>query len=97
MARLGAVIHSTLTNQVSGDGELSPIASIPGSGLATRFDSLNVFLVSLSTQLNFTVATSPGLLTQELGSTVKHVNFDIPLCTPAGQYNVRILGITLHD
>jgi hypothetical protein len=47
----------------------------------------------LSTQLNFTVATSPGLLTQEPGSTVKHVNFDIPLCTPAGQYNVRILDI----
>jgi len=82
---------------VSGDGELSPIASIPGSGLATRFDSLNVFLVSLSTQLNFTVATSPGLLTQELGSTVKHVNFDIPLCTPAGQYNLTLYEFSHID
>ena len=78
-------------SQVSGDGLLSPLASVPGSGLATGFDSLDVFLVSYQTQLNITVSTGPDLLTQEPGSTVKHLNFPIPSCVPPGQYNVSCI------
>jgi len=64
--------------------------SPPGSGLATSYDSLNVFLTSAQQKTNFTVSTGPGLLTQEPGSTVKHLNWPIPACIPPGQYELTL-------
>ena len=76
--------------QISGDGHLSQSASIPGSGQSTRFDSLEVYLVSYQTSLNMTISQGTGLLTQESGSTVKHINWVIDPCISPGNYNVRI-------
>ncbi|KII93197.1 hypothetical protein PLICRDRAFT_87611 [Plicaturopsis crispa FD-325 SS-3] len=73
---------------ISGDGKLPQNAAVPGSGLATRYDSLEIYLVSSQTQLNMTVSSGTGLLMQEPGSTVKHLNFAIPTCVPAGKYNL---------
>ena len=75
--------------QISGDGHLDQKASVPGSGEATRFDSLEVYLVSYPGQLNFTVSAGPDLLTREQGSTVKHFDYNVSTCVPAGTYNVR--------
>ncbi|EPQ60825.1 hypothetical protein GLOTRDRAFT_113355 [Gloeophyllum trabeum ATCC 11539] len=75
---------------VSGDGKLSQTATIPGSGLPTRYDSLELYLVSSQTSMNLTVSEGTGLLTQESGSTVKHLNWPIPKCLPAGQYNLTL-------
>ncbi|KAJ7783563.1 hypothetical protein DFH07DRAFT_191959 [Mycena maculata] len=73
---------------VSGDGQLQSAASIPGSGLATRLDTLEIYLVSAQANLNMTVSAGPDLLTGESGSTVKHLNWPIPTCVPAGNYNL---------
>jgi len=51
---------------------------------------LNVFLTSTEQKINFTVATGPGLLTQEPGSTVKHLNWPIPACISPGQYELTL-------
>ncbi|KZT30373.1 hypothetical protein NEOLEDRAFT_1152916 [Neolentinus lepideus HHB14362 ss-1] len=75
---------------ISGDGKLSQAASIPGSGLATRFDSLEIYLVSAQSKFNVTVSNGTGLLTQESGSTVKHLNWPIPTCLPSGSYNFTL-------
>ena len=75
--------------QISGDGHLDQKASVPGSGEATRFDSLEVYLVSYPGQLNLTVSAGPDLLTREQGSTVKHFDYNVSTCVPAGTYNVR--------
>lgn len=89
-------IHSTyhagsnlpIAIDVSGNGKLSSAARLPGSGLPTSFDSLEIYLVSSQTNLNLTVSSGPGLLTQESGSTVKHLDFSISSCIPPGAYNV---------
>ncbi|KAL4251719.1 hypothetical protein ABKN59_004528 [Abortiporus biennis] len=73
---------------ISGDGHLDQAASTPNSGLATSFDSLEIYLVSYETKLNLTVSQGPGLLTQETGSTVKHLNWLIDTCVPSGDYNL---------
>ncbi|KAI9064371.1 hypothetical protein FKP32DRAFT_1570191 [Trametes sanguinea] len=73
---------------ISGDGKLDQSASIPGSDKETRFDSLEIYLVSYQTQLNLTVSSGPGLLTQEQGSTVKHWNYNVSTCIPPGSYNL---------
>jgi hypothetical protein len=75
--------------QISGNGHLESAASIPGSGLGTRFDLLEIYLVSAQTGLNLTVSDGTGLLTQESGSTVKHLNYNVSACVPPGEYNVR--------
>ena len=67
--------------EVSGDGQLSKTS-------ATGFDSMAIFLVSADTGLNLTVSDDPGLLTQEPGSTVKHLNWPTPACLTPGSYNV---------
>ncbi|KAI0664873.1 hypothetical protein C8Q70DRAFT_17399 [Cubamyces menziesii] len=73
---------------ISGDGKLDQSASIPGSDKSTRFDSLEIYLVSYQTKLNLTVSSGPGLLTQEQGSTVKHWDYNVSTCIPAGSYNL---------
>ncbi|THH20841.1 hypothetical protein EW146_g609 [Bondarzewia mesenterica] len=75
---------------VSGDGKLPNDAAIPDSNLATGFDSLELYLVSTSTGMNLTVSNGTGLLTQESGSTVKHLDFALSNCVPAGEYNFTL-------
>lgn len=91
---LSSTLHAGATQSVaidiSGDGHL-PADSGPGSSSATHFDSLEVYLTSYATTFNLTVSSGPGLLTQEPGSTVKHVNWLIDSCVPSGNYNVRLL------
>jgi len=89
-SQLDAGGNLNIAIDVSGDGRLSPAASTPGSGLATGFSGLDLFLVSFQSQVNLTVSTGPGLLTQEPGSTVKHLNWPIPTCIPPGQYNLTL-------
>ncbi|RDX56844.1 hypothetical protein OH76DRAFT_1468275 [Lentinus brumalis] len=73
---------------ISGDGHLDQSASIPGSDKSTRFDSLEIYLVSYQTRLNLTVSSGPDLLTREQGSTVKHLDYNVSTCIPAGSYNL---------
>ncbi|KAJ7042447.1 hypothetical protein C8F04DRAFT_1075946 [Mycena alexandri] len=73
---------------VSGDGQLSAAASQPNSGLPTSYESLEIYLVSAQTNINMTVSSGPALLTSQSGSTVKHLNWPIPACIPAGNYNL---------
>ncbi|KAI8998693.1 hypothetical protein BD414DRAFT_475797 [Trametes punicea] len=73
---------------ISGDGKLDQSASIPGSDKPTRFDSLEIYLVSYQTKLNLTVSSGPGLLAQEQGSTVKHLSYNVSTCIPPGSYNL---------
>ncbi|CDO68338.1 hypothetical protein BN946_scf184799.g65 [Trametes cinnabarina] len=73
---------------ISGDGKLDQSASIPGSSNPTRFDSLEIYLVSYQTKLNLTVSSGPDLLTREQGSTVKHWNYNVSTCIPPGSYNL---------
>ncbi|TFK76960.1 hypothetical protein BDN72DRAFT_830136 [Pluteus cervinus] len=72
---------------VSGDGALPQAAVAPGSGLETHYEGLNIFLVSAQTNINVTVSSGTQLLTGESG-TVRHLNFQIPTCIPAGPYNL---------
>ncbi|KAL1749044.1 hypothetical protein HDZ31DRAFT_28312 [Schizophyllum fasciatum] len=53
----------------------------------TRFDLLEIYLVSAQTGMNYTVASGPGLLQSEDGS-VRHLNWPIPACTKPGDYNL---------
>ncbi|KAI0781002.1 hypothetical protein BD413DRAFT_17643 [Trametes elegans] len=73
---------------ISGDGKLDQSASVPGSDKSTRYDSLEVYLVSYQTKLNLTVSSGPDLLTREQGSTVKHWDYNVSTCIPAGSYNL---------
>jgi hypothetical protein len=74
---------------ISGDGQLPTSASLPGSTDPTALFSLNVFMSSLVFKQNLTVSPA-GILTQEPGSTVKHLNFAVGSysCLQAGTYNV---------
>jgi len=75
--------------EVSGDGVLPLDATLPGSTNPTALESLNVFLSSIPFGQNLTVSPQ-GLLTQEPGSTVKHLNFQVGnySCLQPGTYNV---------
>ncbi|KAM5535212.1 hypothetical protein V8D89_011148 [Ganoderma adspersum] len=88
----GSPMHAGAVTQVaidiSGDGHLDQSASIPGSDKSTRFDSLEIYLVSYQTKQNITVSNGTELLTQERGSTVKHWNFNVSTCIPTGNYNL---------
>ncbi|KAJ4486312.1 hypothetical protein J3R30DRAFT_1484077 [Lentinula aciculospora] len=75
---------------ISGDGQLSSDASNPNSTALTHFSLLEIYLVSSDTGLNITVSNGTGLLTQESGSTVKHVNWIVPTCVTAGNYNLTL-------
>ncbi|KAI0034313.1 hypothetical protein K488DRAFT_20672, partial [Vararia minispora EC-137] len=75
---------------VSADGKLPQSAQAPNSGLPTSFDSLELYLFSTQTNINVTVSNGTGLLTQEPSSTVKHLNFQLSNCVPAGEYNFTI-------
>ena len=74
--------------QVSGDGQLPIEASAPANSGPTGYDGLDIYLVSAQTNTNMTVSNHSDILKQEPGSTVKHLNWPIPSCISAGQYNV---------
>ena len=79
-------------SQISGDGQLPTSAAIPGSKANTRFDSLEIYLISYANSLNLTIAgPDANLFVQEPDSTVKHINYNISSCVPSGQYNVRFI------
>ncbi|KAF9015304.1 hypothetical protein BDQ17DRAFT_1340823 [Cyathus striatus] len=73
--------------EVSGNGKLPLSATTPGSELDSGYDSLEIYLVSATVNINVTVSEGPGLLTGETGS-VRHLNWPLPSCVPAGQYNL---------
>ncbi|KAF9696690.1 hypothetical protein EKO04_005377 [Ascochyta lentis] len=80
----GDFLHIAL--DISGDGALPfPPSSNPSA--STRFHNITVFLTSTTLDKNLTISngtssTPPfsNILEQETGSTVKHVNFEWPLC-----------------
>ncbi|KAJ7275242.1 hypothetical protein B0H12DRAFT_1086359 [Mycena haematopus] len=82
---------------VSGDGKLPAAASLPSSGYSTGFISLEIYLVSAETNINMTVSTGPALLSGESGSTVKHLDWPIPTCMPAGDYNLTFYETSLFN
>jgi len=65
---------------VSGNGQLS-------SATNAAIDLLEIYLVSSQTNINLTVSSGPTLLNNETGS-VRHFNWQIPVCVPAGNYNL---------
>ncbi|KAJ3737072.1 hypothetical protein DFJ43DRAFT_1049103 [Lentinula guzmanii] len=73
---------------ISGDGQLNSDASNPNSTASTHYSLLEIYLVSSDTGLNITVSNGTGLLTQESGSTVKHLSWMVPTCVTAGNYNL---------
>lgn len=100
----GDFLHVAL--DISGDGAL-PFPPDSNVNAATRFHNITLFLTSTTLGKNFTISngttsTPPisNVLEQEIGSTVKHVNFEWPLClvgdgkdakgTLRGAYNVSI-------
>ena len=53
-------------------------------------NSLEVYMVSAAANANLTVSGAGSqLLTQEPGSTVKHINWQVATCLTTGTYNVR--------
>ena len=100
----GDFLHIAL--DISGDGAL-PFPPESNPSAATQFHNITLFLTSTALNKNFTVSngttsTPPlaNILQQEPGSTVKHVNFEWPLClvgdgkdaqgTARGAYNISI-------
>ncbi|KAH6643624.1 hypothetical protein C7974DRAFT_300581 [Boeremia exigua] len=100
----GDFLHIAL--DISGDGAL-PFPPASNVDAATRFHSIKLFLTSNDLCKNLTISngttsTPPvsDILDQETGSTVKHVNFEWPLClvgdgkdvkdTARGAYNISI-------
>ncbi|KLO20572.1 hypothetical protein SCHPADRAFT_884609 [Schizopora paradoxa] len=71
---------------LSGDGKISQDAFTSNSTSPTHYISLNIYLTSSTT--NFTVSNGSAFLSQEPGSTVKHLNWPIPNCVPSGSYNL---------
>ncbi|OJT11058.1 hypothetical protein TRAPUB_12429 [Trametes pubescens] len=60
------------------------------SNTTLGIDLLEVYLVSSETQTNITVSSGPQLLSQEPGSTVKHIHWSIPTCLQTGTYNLTL-------
>ncbi|KAJ4383610.1 putative lipase atg15 [Didymella sp. IMI 355093] len=100
----GDFLHIAL--DISGDGALPfPPSSNPSA--STRLYNITLFLTSTSLGKNLTISNGTSnmapltnILEQEQGSTVKHVNFEWPLClvgdnknaqgSARGAYNVSI-------
>jgi hypothetical protein len=100
----GDFLHIAL--DVSGDGKL-PVPPRSISDPLTQVYNFTLFLTSVALQKNFTIsnittATPPfaDIMQQELGQTVKHINFEWPEClvgdgqdtqgTQRGEYNISI-------
>jgi hypothetical protein len=101
----GDFLHIAI--DVSGDGKL-PVPPQSLEDPLTRVYNFTMFLTSNSLQRNFTISnittTTPpfaDIMNQELGQTVKHINFEWPDClvgdgkenigaTARGDYNISI-------
>jgi hypothetical protein len=100
----GDFLHIAL--DVSGDGKL-PVPPRSLSDPLTQVFNFTLFLTSVALQKNFTISnittsTPPlaDIMSQELGQTVKHINFEWPEClvgdgqdtqgTQRGEYNISI-------
>ncbi|CAL1704773.1 unnamed protein product [Somion occarium] len=79
---------------ISGDGNLPASAATPGSNDSTRFDSLEIYLFSYPQSINLTISSGSDILAQENSSTVKHINYNISSCVPAGQYNLSFYEVS---
>jgi len=78
---------------LSGDGVIPQDAFSSNSNSPTHYISLNIFLTSSNS--NYTVSNGSALLSQEPGSTVKHLNWPIPNCVPSGSYNLTFYETSL--
>ncbi|KAH8726461.1 hypothetical protein GQ44DRAFT_613539 [Phaeosphaeriaceae sp. PMI808] len=100
----GDFLHIAL--DVSGDGKL-PVPPRSTSDPLTQAYNFTLFLTSIPLQKNFTISnmttqTPPfaNIMMQEMGQTVKHINFEWPEClvgdgqdtdgTMRGEYNISI-------
>ncbi|KAK7058834.1 hypothetical protein VNI00_001458 [Paramarasmius palmivorus] len=79
---------------ISGNGKLGQDATNPSSQM--HYNSLEIYLVSSQTAKNFTVSSGPGIFTQESG-TVRHIDWPVPLCIPAGTYNLTFYESSIID
>ncbi|KZW02296.1 hypothetical protein EXIGLDRAFT_735763 [Exidia glandulosa HHB12029] len=66
---------------VSGNGQLAAQHD-------TSLDTLTIFLVSSALGTNYTVVANATFLQGEEGSTVKHLDWQVPSCVGAGSYNL---------
>ncbi|KAJ8084173.1 hypothetical protein PM082_002940 [Marasmius tenuissimus] len=73
--------------EVSGNGKLPVDAAAPFCTYPTRFDSVEIYLVSSQTGKNYTVASGSDFLREGSGS-VRQCNWQVPTCIPPGQYNL---------
>ncbi|KAJ7900134.1 hypothetical protein B0H14DRAFT_2672437 [Mycena olivaceomarginata] len=92
-----SLMSCNIAIDVSGNGALPAAASLPDSHYSTGFGSLEIYLVSAQTNINMTVSAGPALLSGESGSTVKHLNWPIPACMPAGDYNLTFYENSLFN
>lgn len=89
-----SIIDAPAPNSQHNSGGNMPIAiDVSGNGKLdvagnSRFISLDIYFVSADVGVNVTVSHDDGLLDREPGSTVKHLDFPIPSCLPAGNYNL---------
>ncbi|KAF1840280.1 uncharacterized protein K460DRAFT_296209 [Cucurbitaria berberidis CBS 394.84] len=100
----GDFLHIAL--DISGDGKL-PVPPRPIDDPLTQVFNFTLFLTSNTMQKNFTISniTTPtpplaNIMSQEMGQTVKHINFEWPDClvgdgnnvqgTARGEYNISI-------
>ncbi|EJD35388.1 hypothetical protein AURDEDRAFT_130656 [Auricularia subglabra TFB-10046 SS5] len=89
-----SIIDAPAPNSQHNSGGNMPIAiDVSGNGNLdaagnSRFVSLDIYFVSADVSVNVTVSYDAGLLDSEPGSTVKHLDFNVPECLPAGNYNL---------
>ncbi|RPD63069.1 hypothetical protein L227DRAFT_572916 [Lentinus tigrinus ALCF2SS1-6] len=87
-----SVLDSPAPNAVLAAGSNASVAIDVSLGTSGTFvyNSLEVYLVSSATTSNVTVSAGPQLLTQEPGSTVKHIDWLVPTCLQTGSYNLTL-------
>ncbi|KAI0335403.1 hypothetical protein GY45DRAFT_1366973 [Cubamyces sp. BRFM 1775] len=87
-----SVLDSPQPNFVLNAGSSSEVAiQVPSLTNATfGLDSLEVYLVSSDPQMNITISSGPQALTQEPGSDVKHIRWNVPTCLQSGSYNLTL-------
>ncbi|KAI0374292.1 hypothetical protein BV20DRAFT_961413 [Pilatotrama ljubarskyi] len=86
--------HSTLNAGSEADVSID-ISSTTSA--TSGIDSLEVYLASADAQVNLTVSSGPQLLTEEPGSTVKHIHWSVPTCLKTGAYNLTVYELSHLD
>ncbi|KAH9857897.1 hypothetical protein C2E23DRAFT_152952 [Lenzites betulinus] len=87
-----AVLDSPQPDAVLNAGSASDVSIdvSAASGTTAGIDLLEVYLVSATQQKNLTVSSGPQLLSQEPGSTVKHIHWTVPTCLQTGAFNLTL-------